>query len=224
MFVPKQGWKIPQRRFYTNDSETNNERIKHKMDHREAGLCSFVAGMKQLAYSQETEFAKALCGMSTEYKLRDVFSFFAVPAEKWYDMREAQRRSHVQRVYKLGMSEMYAANPQHCVLVSRSDVQLPTLSITPELSGLGSIIPLSVLKGIWRKVALLLSVFENNVSSAPSKDPSMRCSVYKVKQTRVPFPTSFRCIAAASATLHAAMLKSHVPAKCTGQTASALMH
>ena len=69
MFMPKQGWEIPQRRFYTNDSETSDERIKHKMDHREAGLCSFVAGMKQLAYSQEREFAKALCGMSTEYKL-----------------------------------------------------------------------------------------------------------------------------------------------------------
>ena len=37
--------------------QNNNERIKHKMDRREAGLCSFVAEMKQLAYSQETEFA-----------------------------------------------------------------------------------------------------------------------------------------------------------------------
>ena len=55
----KAGLGLPPKRFYTNDSETNNERIKHKMDHREAGLCSFVAGMKQLAYSQETEFAKA---------------------------------------------------------------------------------------------------------------------------------------------------------------------
>lgn len=59
----------PPERFYTNDSETNNERIKHKMDHREARLCSFVASMKQLAYSQETEFAKALCGMSTRSEM-----------------------------------------------------------------------------------------------------------------------------------------------------------
>ena len=65
----KAGLGNPLKRFYTNDSETNNERIKHKMDHREAGLSSIVAGMKQLADSQETEFAKALCGMSTENKL-----------------------------------------------------------------------------------------------------------------------------------------------------------
>ena len=106
--------------------QNNNERIKHKMDRREAGLCSFVAEMKQLAYSQETEFAKSLCGMSTEYKVRNLFSSFCVPTEKWYDTREDQRQPHVQRVYKLVMSEMYAANRQHCVLVCCSDVQLPT--------------------------------------------------------------------------------------------------
>ena len=46
------------------------------------------------------------------------------------------------------------------------------------------------------------------------RTPAQRCSVYKVKETRVPFPTCtlFKCIAAAHATLHAAMLKSHVPA------------
>lgn len=207
----KAGLGLPPKRFYTNDSETNNERIKHKMDHREAGLCSFVAGMKQLAYSQETEFAKALCGMSTEYKLRDVFSSFAVPAEKWYDMREDQRRSHVQRVYKLAMSEMYAANPQHCVLVSRSDVQLPTLSITPELSGLGSIIPLPVLKGVWRKAALLLSVFENNVSSAPSKDPSTKvfCVQSQTDKSPIPYFVQIYCCSKCHTSC------SHVKVTCT---------
>lgn len=207
----KAGLGLPPKRFYTNDSETNNERIKHKMDHREAGLCSFVAGMKQLAYSQETEFAKALCGMSTEYKLRDVFSSFAVPAEKWYDMREDQRRSHVQRVYKLAMSEVYAANPQHCVLVSHSDVQLPTLSITPELSGLGSIIPLPVLKGIWRKAALLLSLFENNVSSAPSKDPSTKvfCVQTQTDKSPIPYFVQMYCCSKCHASC------SHVKVTCT---------
>ena len=29
-------------KFYTNDSETNNDRIEHKMEHREAGVCAFV--------------------------------------------------------------------------------------------------------------------------------------------------------------------------------------
>ena len=129
-------------------------------------------------------------------------------------MREDQRRSYVQRVYKLAMSEMYAANPQQGVLVNHSDLQLPTLSTTPELSGLTSIIPLPVLKGIWRTMFHL----------PHQRTPVRRCSVYKVKQTRVPFPTLFNCIAAASAKPHAAMLKSHVPATCTAQTASALMH
>ena len=36
------------------------ERIKQKMGDRKVRLCSFVAGMKKLAYSRETEFAKAL--------------------------------------------------------------------------------------------------------------------------------------------------------------------
>ena len=100
----KAGLGNPPEKFYTNDSETNNERKKHKMEHREAGLCSFVVGMKQLAYSQETEFAKVMCGMSSKFKVRDVFSSFLVPASKWYDMREDQRQSYVLRIYKLAIS------------------------------------------------------------------------------------------------------------------------
>ncbi|KAJ7350129.1 hypothetical protein OS493_038330 [Desmophyllum pertusum] len=191
----KAGLGNPPEKFYTNDSESNNERIKHKMEHREAGLCSFVAGMKQLAYSQETEFAKALCGMSSEFKVRDVFSSFVVPASKWYDMREDQRRSYVLRIYKLAISEMYAEDPQQCVLSSRSDVQLPSISTTPEHSGLGSIIPLPVLKGIWRKAALLLSVFENNVSSAPTNDPNtkMFCVQGQTDMSPVPYFVQMHC-------------------------------
>ena len=207
----KAGLGNPPKKFYTNDSETNNERIKHRMDHREAGLCSFVAGMKQLAYSQETEFAKALCGMSTEYKVRDAFSSFVVPASKWYDMREDQRRSYVIRVYKLAISEMYAANPQHCVLSSRSDVQLPTLGTSPERSGLASIIPLLVLKGIWRKAELLLSVFENNVSSAPSRVPNtkMFCVQSQTDKSSVPYFVQVHCCI----TCHTSC--SHVKVTCT---------
>lgn len=207
----KAGLGNPPKKFYTNDSETNNERIKHRMDHREAGLCSFVAGMKQLAYSQETEFAKALCGMSTEYKVRDAFSSFVVPASKWYDMREDQRRSYVIRVYKLAISKTYAANPQHCVLSSRSDVQLPTLGTSPERSGLASIIPLPVLKGIWRQAELLLSVFENNVSSAPSRVPNTKMSRVQSQtdKSSVPyFVQVHRCI-----TCHTS--GTHVKVTCT---------
>ena len=94
----------------------------------------------------------------------------------------------------IAMSEMYAANPQHCVLVSRSDAQLLTLTTTPELSCLGSIFPLPVLKGIWRKAALLWRVFENNVSSAPSKDPSMKfCVQSQTDKSSVPYFVQMHC-------------------------------
>lgn len=83
---------------------------------------------------------------------------------------------------------MYAENPQHCVHSSRSDVQLPSISTTPEHSGLGSIIPLPVLKGIWRKAALLLSVFENNVSFAPSKDPNTKMFCVQGQKGKSPVP------------------------------------
>lgn len=126
--------------------------------------------------------------MLTEYKVQDVFSSFCLPTKKWYDLREDQRQSHVQRVYKLAVSEMYAANPQHCVPVTCSDVQLPTPSSTPELSDLGSIIPLPVLKGIWRKAALVLIVFERNVSFAPSKDPSSKVFCVQSQTDESPAP------------------------------------
>ena len=86
------------------------------------------------------------------------------------------------------ITEMYAANPQHRVLPSRSDVQLPILSITPEHSGLGSIIPPKKVKGIWRNAELLSRVFENNVSPAPSKDPNMKMFYVESKnESPVPY-------------------------------------
>ena len=90
---------------------------------------------------------------------------------------------------------MYAANPKHCVLSSRSDVQLPTLSTSPECSGLASIIPLPVLKGIWRKAELLLSVFENNVSSAPSQVPNtkMFCVRSQTEKSPIPYFVQVHC-------------------------------
>ena len=186
----KAGLGNPPEKFYTNDSETNNERIKHKMEHREAGVCAFVAGMKQLAYSQGTEYARALCGMSTEFKVRDVFSSFVVPASKWYDMREDQRRSYVSRIHKLAISEMYAASPQNCVVSSRMDVQLPGISIVPENSGLTNIVPLPVLQAIWKKATLLLNTFENSAAPAPSPagDPNITAFCVHSQSDNSPVP------------------------------------
>lgn len=68
--------------------QNNNERIKYKVHHRETGLCSFVAGMKQLAYSQETEFAKSLWNVDWVQGPRCVlFLLFANKKVVWPERR-----------------------------------------------------------------------------------------------------------------------------------------
>ena len=76
----KAGLGVPPAKFYDNDSKCNNERIKQWMGHREAGLCSFVRGMKHIAAIEENELIKALYGSSKEYKVRDEFSSFVIDA------------------------------------------------------------------------------------------------------------------------------------------------
>lgn len=137
--------------------QNNNERIKYKMHHRETGLCSFVAGMKQLAYSQEKEFPKSLWNVDW---VQVLFLLCANAKVVWPERRPEREFTSLRWV--------------------------------------------QYMRQIHNIVYLWAAVMSNS-------------------QLWVPFPTLFKSIAAAHATLHAAMFKSHVPAKRTGQTASALM-
>ena len=174
------GMGYPPEKFYDNDSESNNERIKQRMEHREAGLCSFVRGMKQLAASQENELVKALYGSSKEYRVRDAFSSFIIQPDDWYEMSEVERCKKVAEFHKLPIEEMYAADTATCTPTSSiastthdgNDSETGEhpydISIKADESGLANVLPCQVVQGIWGKATKLLKKYNSSICRAPS--------------------------------------------------------
>ena len=177
------GLGCPPEKFYDNDSESNNERIKQRMEHREPGLCSFVRGMKQIAASQENELVKALYGSSKEYIVRDEFSSFLIQPDDWYNMSEDERRKKVSQFHQKPIGEMYASSTACCTPslsvapciydeIDRNEGEVGehpyAISIKADESGLANVLPMQLVQGVWGKAVKLLQKYNSSVCSAPS--------------------------------------------------------
>ena len=84
---------IPPEKFYANDSENTNRRLRHKTGGKELGETAFAKAMKELIEDdQETEFILALFNGSEQYKLREPFKHLTVTNDEWFGMSEEQRK------------------------------------------------------------------------------------------------------------------------------------
>lgn len=100
----------PPIKFYTNDSENTNRRLRDKTKGREQEETSFIREMKELIEdSQETEVVLAMHGASEVYEVREPFRKFQLEREEWFRMNESQRRNYIKEVYSKSMEELYAS-------------------------------------------------------------------------------------------------------------------
>ena len=87
------GLGIPPEKFYINDSENTNRRLKHKTGGRELGETAFAKAMKELIEDdQETEFILALFNSSEQYEFREPFRHLTVSHDDWFGMSEEQKK------------------------------------------------------------------------------------------------------------------------------------
>lgn len=87
------GLGTPPEKFYTNDSENTNRRLRHKTGGKELGETAFAKAIKELIEDdQETEFILALYEGSEQYEFRGLFKHLIVSREDWFAMSEAQRK------------------------------------------------------------------------------------------------------------------------------------
>ena len=105
----KVGLGSPPDKFYTNDSENTNVRLRHKTQGKEMGETAFAKAVKaeMIEDDQEAEVILALFGASERYELREQFKRFQLSADEWWDMNERQRKEYVQKIYDLFIDDIY---------------------------------------------------------------------------------------------------------------------
>ena len=174
------GLGLPPKKFYTNDSENTNRRLRHKTRGKELGNTAFAKIMKELIEDdQETEFILGVCGGSGQYEFRESFKHLEISKEDWFGMSKAQRKKKVANIYSLSIEDMYVPSANQSQgrmfsarcstivhLPTKNDLSLPASSIQDQLD-------LHIANQIWEKAGRLLSR-EDTILPAPSRDNSLK--------------------------------------------------
>lgn len=174
----KAGLGSPPDKFYTNDSENTNIRLRHKTQRKELGETAFAKAMKEMIEDdQEAEVILALFGASERYELRENFKRFQLPADKWWAMNEKQRKDYVQKMYDLSMDDIYACNSHQANLYSTKSQLLSGADTSLELSlpynCVEGSLDLHIAKWMWKKAGRLISQ-PNAIFPAPSKEAKIQ--------------------------------------------------
>ena len=174
------GLGLPPEKFYTNDSENTNRRLRHKTRGKELGETAFAKVMKELIEDdQETEFILGVFGGSGQYEFRESFKHLEISKEDWFGMSEAQRKKKVANIYALSIEDMYeprdnqsqgrmfsARSSTVVHLPTKNDLSLPASSVQDQLDR-------HIAIHIWEKAGRLLSR-EDTILPAPSRDNSLK--------------------------------------------------
>jgi hypothetical protein len=186
----KAGLGNPPMKFYTNDSENTNRRLRDKTNGREQGETSFIRDMKELIEdSQETEVVLAMYGASEVYEVRESFRKFELQREEWFRMNEDQRRKYIRDIYSKSMEELYAAENNASIYAEKSDrhrergTEKQGLSV--ESSLLLKLFDDYFLQCVWKKAKRLVSKPEN-ILQAPSKDPQIKAFSAVSESSNIP--------------------------------------
>lgn len=90
----------PPQAYTTNNNESINSLLKHKIQYKKQEWPQFNSKMYDLVMEQQEEFKKAICG-SGEYELCDEYKDFEVPHSQWLKMTPEQREVKIDRVMKV---------------------------------------------------------------------------------------------------------------------------
>ena len=174
----KAGLGNPPIKFYTNDSENTNRRLRDKTKGKEQGETSFIREMKELIEdSQETEVVLAMHGASEVYEVREPFRKFQLEREEWFRMNESQRRNYIKEVHSKSMEELYASESNASVYAENSDRHRvrdgDAQELSVENSALSNIFDRYFLQCVWKKARRLVSE-PQSILQAPSKDSKIK--------------------------------------------------
>ena len=166
----KAGLGFPPDKYYTNDSENTNGRLRHKTHGKELGEMAFAKAMKEMIEDdQEAEVILALFGPSERYELREQFKQFQLSAEEWWAKNERQRKDYVQRIYALSIDDFYTGNSHQASLYSTKTPLLTSVQLSLPHDCVTGSLDLHIAEFMWKKASRIISQ-PNSICPAPSKD------------------------------------------------------
>ena len=155
------GLGIPPPAFTTNASESINAMIKKKVDYKKNEFPAFMNHLKQIIDEQDRELERAVIGRG-KYEFVEEYKFLEIKEMNLFKMTREQRKKHIQKVANVQIA-FTAETPGDSDTLSSLTKQL---GVNPEEFHVGLKIPLSSIKGIWKKAEELLSL-PDAITSAP---------------------------------------------------------
>ena len=145
-------------KYYTNDSENTNGRLRHKTHGKELGETAFAKAVKELIEDdQEAEVILALFGASERYELREQFKRFQLSAEEWWAKNERQRKDYVQRIYDLSIEDFYAGNSHQASHYSTKTPLLASVQLSLPHDCIAGSLDLHIAEFMWKKAGRIIS-------------------------------------------------------------------
>ena len=166
----KAGLRFPLDKYYTNDSENMNGRLRHKTNGKELGETAFAKAVKEMIDDdQEAEVILALFGASERYELREQFKRFRLSPEECWAKNERQRKDYVQKMYALSIDDFYAGNSHQASLYSTKTPLLTSVQLSLPHDCVARSLDLHIAEFMWNKAGRVISQ-PNSICPAPSKD------------------------------------------------------
>ena len=142
----EEGLGIPPPAFTTNASESINAMLKKKVDYKKNELPAFMNHLKQIIDEQDRELERAVIGRG-KYEFVEEYKFLEIKEINWFKMTREQRKKHIQKVANVQI-EFTAETPGDSDPLGSLTKQL---GVNPEEFRVGLKIPLSSIKGIWKR-------------------------------------------------------------------------
>ena len=99
--------KIPSH-FYTNDAESNNNRLKSIKQRKSSGFSGTIQAVQRLVETESEEFAQTVAGVSEEFEFRKEYQKFVVP--DFLTRSQDERTRYIHKLNSVIMEELHAAN------------------------------------------------------------------------------------------------------------------
>ena len=99
------GLGFPPSRYYTNDSESNNFRLKHWLGFRETSIPKFIRELASFIEAEKNDAQKAYCNLAGKYFVRMEFRE-QLECKEYFKLSVNQRNAFLKKVSNINMSDL----------------------------------------------------------------------------------------------------------------------
>lgn len=157
------GLGFPPAKYYTNDAESNNFRLKNWLGFRETSMPKFIEEISSFTKSENADCQKAFCNLQGKYFVRTEFRDLLQCAD-YRKLSVNQKKNFLKMAMSVSMSEL-VANSTGPSSFNHSLADSGIISVPYEKAGIN--VSKYTLKHIWSEGAELVQNSEKVIMPAP---------------------------------------------------------